>query len=173
MKKKSKIKNLEPQKYWERKLNISFKTEFLRYKKIFKKLSPLEQVYVNEPTFNLYQDWEKYIEGKLIPLTLQELFELKKFLNSLQLDNYNTNASVQSYWGPFCIAYIIAVFPPFFFEFTPSSIWSALLCIIPFLAILIIYAKIFDAKISEITFKNRFFKDIKKIVNHNLKHYKG
>lgn len=84
------IQLLEPTVYWERKLNINYNTEFIRYKKLCtRKLRKKESRKLDGIYYITYTAWEQKMIATISPLDESELCEYIHFLNG-----HNNNSKI-------------------------------------------------------------------------------
>lgn len=80
-KKKSDQILLDPIDYWEKKLNINYNTEFLRYKKLCVKTTKKEERKFDGHYYISYDDWNEHIIDTIKNLDHIELQHYIRFLN--------------------------------------------------------------------------------------------
>ncbi len=84
---------MAPTDYWEHKLDIKYKTEFIRYKKLCAKPSKKELFQLDGYYYITYRDWEAHISSLIENLDCSELQEYIRFLNN-QARHSNTTISL-------------------------------------------------------------------------------
>ena len=113
------IQLLEPAVYWERKLNINYKIEFIRYKKLcMKKLGIRERRKLNGTCYNTYTAWEKRMLSTISSLNKSELYEYIHFLKGRTVNRNIILTLTSGYAVPFLVGLIC----PYIFEFLSKSI---------------------------------------------------
>lgn len=110
------IQILDSVAYWERKLNINFDTEFIRYKKLCgEKLTKKESRKLDGVYYITYSDWEQKMIANIAPVNNYELNEYIHFLNNCSRrcnNNINSNHAfifplIISILGPYLLHYMM------------------------------------------------------------------
>lgn len=137
--KSTEIQILEPAVYWERKLNISFSTEFIRYKKLcMKKLRKREKHKLNGIHYITYTAWEQKMLSSISSLNESELYEFIHFLNG-RIKNRNTILTLTS---GYIVPFVVGLFCPYVVTLLTDSINnkdSKMLIAVIFLFFFILY----------------------------------
>lgn len=105
-KRKSSGMLLEPVDYWEKKLGINYKTEFVRYKKLCTKLTRKEVRRLDGVFYITYSDWEKKMVDTIKLLDRSELYEYIHFLNNLSRKSDNVINLTSGFLFPFLIGFL-------------------------------------------------------------------
>lgn len=108
----TRIHLLEPTVYWERKLNINYNTEFIRYKKLCAKLTKKEVRKLDGFYYTTYSEWKNQINNTINRLNHSELYEYIHFLNCLSRKS-NTIVNITS---QFIFPFAISLLGPFFLQ---------------------------------------------------------
>lgn len=95
-------------KYWEKKLNLKYKEEIVRYKMLCNdKISRRDiKKYNIYPVYRTFGDWEKYIKEKVSKLSNEELREYQKYINLKRTNENSISGMLNNFFVPFLIAVI-------------------------------------------------------------------
>ena len=113
----TRIHLLEPTVYWEKKLNINYDTEFIRYKKLcIRKLRKKESRKLDGIYYITYTDWEQKMIATISPLDKSELYEYIHFLNG-----HTSNSKIFiNLSSAFLIPFLLSFFCPYLINFIES-----------------------------------------------------
>lgn len=120
MKKKNStgIQLLDPTAYWERKLNMNYDTEFIRYKKLCAKLTKKEVQKLDGLYYITYNDWKDQMVNTINLLDYSELYEYIHFLNSLS----RKSDTITKITFQFIFPFAISLLGPFFLQLINESV---------------------------------------------------
>lgn len=148
MKAKNTTRILLPKDYWQSKLSFNFKSEYIRYKKIFCKLTRKEKKMLCKNYDVTYRSWHSHIYNILCNLNTSELMEYRRFLNSRLKLNAVSDGLTKNYILPFSSAIAVSIlFTPTFNyilqnDLIPNSLSESLiylLSLVLFMTIMLIF----------------------------------
>lgn len=98
---------LDPLNYWQMKLNINFETEFIRYKKLYKKLAKKEIRKLDGAYYITYSDWKCRIITIYNMLEPSELYEFKHYLTGCaNTSNFVDRITIATFF-PFLLSFLL------------------------------------------------------------------
>ena len=172
--KRSKNTEFTPRDYWQKKLNINFTDESLRYFKLCRKLSKSETRKFKGTSFKTFNDWNEYITKIIENLDILELKEFSKYLNYETRTNFSIGKTMSNFFWPFIVAVFVGLIthnitePLFKYN---QNIYQILLSIVNIIfmlfmpTILLIYIL---KSYNNLETKKLFFEDIKAIVDKRI-----
>ena len=108
------IQLLAPTVYWEKKLNINYDTEFIRYKKLCsRKLRKKQSRKLDGFYYITYSAWEQKMIATISPLDKSELYEYIHFLNG----HTNNSKIFINLSTAFLIPFLLSFFCPCLLNF--------------------------------------------------------
>lgn len=103
---------LDPSVYWEKKLNINFETEYIRYKKLCTNLTKKEERKLDGIYYITYTEWEQKMIAAVAQLNQLELYEYIHFL----LGRTKHKSFINLLDSNLLFPVIISLYCPFFFD---------------------------------------------------------
>lgn len=128
---------LEPIDYWENKLSINYKTEYIRYKKLCAKLNKKEVYKLDGIYYMTYSDWENHMTDKIKHLDYHELYEYVHFLNNLSRHSNTTINLTQVILLPLSISFLSLFILDPIRQLLLSPTWSG--CIVAFISFVYLF----------------------------------
>ncbi len=164
------IRILEPAVYWERKLNINYETEFVRYKKLCtRKIRKREIRKLDGLYYLTYSDWEQKMIATLSSLSESETYEYIHFLYGRAKNSNFIVYLTSGFLFPIMTSFICALI----FEF--SDVLTSINSFLSFL-IIVIWLIWIVYKLRKIIFEYRddslhgsFYTDLAHIVENHYK----
>ncbi len=164
------IQILEPAVYWERKLDVNFDTEFIRYKKLcMKKLRKKEKRKLNGIHYITYTAWEQKMLAIISSLNEFELYEYIHFLNG-RTKNRNIIFTLTS---GYTVPFVVGLFCPYIVTLLTDSILTkdSKMYIAAFFLFFYILYKFLNILLEALddSLNSSFYNDLKNIVENHYK----
>lgn len=165
------------QKYWEIKLNISYKVEYEYYKKLCGyKYNPkiIGEKYDANSEYVSYKNWKKNIKKQIKDLDIQQLKEYSKYLESERRENDTIYNLSQTLLVPFMFYVIgtlfdLVVIPLINRNEESYAFLLNILWLVPFF--IYFFYKLLSTK--EESVRKYFYQDMKEIVDKRIEKMKS